>query len=84
MTLMGGWQAFIDGLDYHVWIDRDRKWSKANLMRLFPVTLFGWEEWKAAFAETYKRRKQDGRPVGVAYLWQRGRELSLSPNGVNQ
>jgi hypothetical protein len=74
--LMGGWQAFLDdyrGRSSRLWIDRDSRYDVRPLvMRLFPLTLFGWEEWKVAFAAAYRKRRKAGRPVGVAYLWQRG------------
>ena len=79
--LMGGWQAMIEdwrGRDFDVWIDRDRKWLRPMLMEVFPVVLpIGceekrWEMWKPAFAQQFRRRMQDGEPVGVAYvLWDR-------------
>jgi hypothetical protein len=80
--LMGGWQCMMDdwrGRDYDVWIDRDRQWFKAKLMKCFPVVLpLGseyeqWREWKEAFAVQYERRRQDGEPVGVAYIFWDGR-----------
>lgn len=80
--LMGGWQAFIDGYrgDWqHAWIDRDRQWLRATLMQAFPLLLpFGeewrrWEAWKPEFARVYQRRRQDRRPLGVAYVWWDGR-----------
>lgn len=77
--LMGGWQAFLDGIAYHVWIDRDGPHYKEQLMSLFPLTLFGWEEWKVAFARSFARRRQDRRPVGVDYLWRRGHLLACRP-----
>jgi len=85
MNLMGGWQAFLDGIDYHqhVWIDRDMKYATDAIMRLFPMGLFdSWHEWKKEFAHRFKRRMQDKRPVGVAFLWQRGNQLSLTPHSA--
>ncbi len=77
-TLMGGWHAFLDSISGcgHVWIDRDAKYLQEHLMRLFVVNWFiRWHEWKIAFANKFKRRMQDGKPVGVAFLWKRGNEL---------
>jgi hypothetical protein len=80
--IMGGWQVMMDdwrGRDYAVWIDRDRQCFKAKLMKCFPLVLplgseeSQWREWKEAFANQYQRRRQDGQPVGVAYLWWDGR-----------
>jgi hypothetical protein len=92
-SLMGGWHAFLDGISrWRVWIDRDRPWCRKALMDLFPVVEPGlfdeesyfphcplWERWKVEFAMRYRRRTQDRRPVGVAYLWRRGDELRLQP-----
>lgn len=87
-NLFGGWQAFLGdwlGRHHETWIDRDGKSFKEPLMRLFPVCLpLGteyerWERWKEAFALEYRRRRQCRQPVGVAYLWRRGRELSRVP-----
>jgi hypothetical protein len=84
-TLMGGWHAFLENRDGRVWIDRDRKHIRERVMELLPVGLpFGdpgrrWEDWKPAFARQFRRRSQDRKPVGVAYLWQRGVSLSLRP-----
>lgn len=76
--LMGGWQAMIEdwrGRDFDIWIDRDRRWLRPLLMTVYPLVLrFGneekeWEMWKPAFASQFRRRQQDGEPVGVDYLW---------------
>lgn len=74
--LMGGWQAFIDGIHYHAWIDRDRKWIIPQLMELFPPSqprlcpqARDWLDWKIEFARRFERRKQDRRPVGVQHFW---------------
>jgi hypothetical protein len=77
--LMGGWQAFLDGIDRwdHVWIDRDGKSFKEPIMGMFRLGLFAeWNDWKIAFAERFERRRQDGKPVGVSFLWKRGYELN--------
>ena len=84
MPLMGGWQAMINDLHgrhslHSAWIDRDRRYLVSQLMALFPLILpFGgeseqWDRWKPTFAQQFKRRTQDGEPVGVAYLWWDGR-----------
>jgi len=86
-NLMGGWHAFLDGLGAwgHKWVDRDGgPGLRERLMGLFPVAgrlpgLVHWDEWKPLFAAAHERRRQDRRPVGVALLWQRGNELSLTP-----
>lgn len=76
--LMGGWQALLEdwrGRPYSEWIDRDRSWLRPMLMKLFPLVPdvgtenTQWGEWKPAFAEQFERRRQDGRPLGVACLW---------------
>lgn len=74
--LMGGWQAMISpSVGDRKWVDRDRKWLKAEFMRLWPLLLpLGndyeqWEDWKPAFAECFKRRSQLRKPMGVAYFW---------------
>ena len=76
MFIMGGWQAFIDRGREREWIDRDRRRLKPHLMRLFPLVLpLGsegeqWSVWKQQFAKQFQRRRQDRRPLGVAYvLW---------------
>lgn len=76
--LLGGWQAMLYRLNESSWVDKYRHYIPI-LMQLFPLTLFGWEDWKPAFAHEYKRRRQDGHPVGVRYLWMKNRELSLNP-----
>jgi hypothetical protein len=70
-SLMGGWQAFIDRGDAdHAWIDRDCRWLKEPLMKLFPILLFGdWHEWKVEFARRFTRGQRDGRPRGCAFVW---------------
>jgi hypothetical protein len=78
--LMGGWQAFLDGIDPwdHVWIDRDGKPFIERIMEVVPLPMLfkdNWHDWKIAFAQHYQRRRQDGKPVGVAFLWKRGYEL---------
>jgi hypothetical protein len=91
--IMGGWQTMLDdwrGRDYAIWIDRDRQWFKAKLMRCFPLVLAlgseesQWREWKEAFAKQYERRRQDREPVGVAYIWwdgHHGEPRPISPPG---
>lgn len=80
-NLMGGWQAFLDSRNYHVWIDRDGKLYKDRLMAIFqaPKHLFHqwneWETWKEWFAKTFRRRTQCRKPLGVAYLWKRGHDI---------
>jgi len=75
--LMGGWNAFIENRYDRLWIDRDRKWLKEPLMKLFPVTLFDdFDQWKTEFAKRYRRRTQRGKPVGVAFAWFDGRHLA--------
>ena len=75
--LMGGWQAFIEREGQRHWIDRDRKWLMRPIMDMFPVALFGdWHDWKAEFAKQFERRRQYGRPVGVAFLWFDGTRLA--------
>lgn len=82
--LMGGWQAFLTdwrGRGGDTWIDRDGRWAVGQLMNIFPLVLTlgtereQWEQWKVAFAGQYARRRQDGEPVGVAYVWQLGSRL---------
>jgi len=85
MFIMGGWQAFIEdfrGRDGRHWIDRDQPWLMPHLLELFPLVLNfehgelrhsdTWERWKIVFAKQYKRRTQDRRPVGIAYVWWNG------------
>lgn len=80
MTLMGGWQAFIEDRHGCLWIDRDGKFFKEPLMQLFHLSFFrDWCEWKPAFANRYQRRSHDGMPLGVVCLWRRRDELALSP-----
>jgi hypothetical protein len=69
--LMGGWQAFLERQGERVWIDRDRKWLMEPLMKLFPTgALFDdWHDWKRVFAKRFERRRQDRRPLGVAFVW---------------
>lgn len=84
MTLMGGWQAFIENHRtmhyYGGWIDRDRRWLKPLLMQTFPLILpLGseaeqWALWKTAFARQYQRGTHDGRPRGSAFVWWNGRQ----------
>ena len=82
--LMGGWQAMIEDFrgrhGFHSsWIDRDRRSLKPILMQAFPLVLpLGsegdqWAAWKIAFAGQYERRRQDRKPLGVAYVWYDGR-----------
>lgn len=33
-----------------------------------------WNRWKEEFAARYARRRQDRRPLGVAYVWWDGRD----------
>ncbi|MDE2101300.1 MAG: hypothetical protein KGL39_28900 [Patescibacteria group bacterium] len=81
-SLMGGWQAFLD--DYRgncLWLDREGKYVELpQVLKLLPFSLFDdWYAWKKAFAAKYERRRQDGKPVGVLFLWQRDRKLALQP-----
>jgi len=90
--LMGGWHAFLDDLQEHAWIDKYCKWLTPVLMKMFPLALKfrghdwsgrpAWEAWKEAFAKKFKRRRQEGKPVGVVYLWRRGRELRRLEEGI--
>ena len=78
--LMGGWNAFITdwrGEGWEIWIDRDGKGYREELMGLFPAGRLpgDWEDWKPAFAKAFRRRSQLRKPVGVVYLWRRGHEL---------
>lgn len=84
--LMGGWQAMLItyGTIEREWIDRDRKYYCEEVMRLFPLTLFGWEDWKPEFARRFKRRKQDHRPVGVATIWKRGHDMRLKNESIGE
>ena len=80
MPLMGGWQVMMedfrgrDSFNHH-WIDRDFHTFKPELMRLFPLVAEAgseacqWQQWKPAFAARFERRRQDGEPLGVAYIW---------------
>jgi hypothetical protein len=83
MPLMGGWHAFLEdyrGAGRRVWIDRDCRSIIAPLMKLFPLVLpftgnewdarhsDSWELWKIEFAKTFQRRRQDRKPLGVAYV----------------
>lgn len=55
-----------------MWVNRDMPYNVERLMELFPMgTLFrtNFHEWMPWFAAKYKRRRQDGKPVGVAFLW---------------
>lgn len=79
-NLFGGWQAFLEdfrGRNGRRWIDRDAPGLQKTLMELFPMSLpFGdareqWEGWKPLFAHRFKRRMQDHKPLGVAYVWVR-------------
>jgi hypothetical protein len=73
--LMGGWNSFVDCLDQRIWIDRDRKWFQPALMRLFPLLLplrdisDEWHNWKLEFSRQFRRRTQNGEPVGVSFIW---------------
>lgn len=93
--LMGGWQTFVEnwrGQAGRQWFERDAPVSlRERVLALFPLLLpFGtahqrWAAWRPEFARRYERRRQDGRPVGVAYLWRRGDELSLAaPSAVRE
>ncbi len=86
-TLMGGWHAFLEdhrGGGYRIWIDRDLSWFREKAFALFPLVLPlgkpyerywpAWEQWKVAFAESFRRRLHDRRPLGVAYIWWNRRE----------
>lgn len=74
----GGWHAFLENRDGCVWL-RNHDFAREKLMRLFPLVLplgseegdfrSQWALWMEEFARTYKRRTQDRRPVGVAYVW---------------
>lgn len=74
----GGWHGFLENRDGCVWL-RDHDSAREKLMRLFPLVLplesvegdfrSQWALWMEEFARTYKRRTQDRRPVGVAYVW---------------
>jgi hypothetical protein len=73
-----GWWAFLDGLKgFHEWL----KGGSDQLMKLFPLVpemdnkRQQWQAWMPVFAKKYKRRRHHKKPVGVAYLWMRGREL---------
>jgi len=82
--IFSGWQAFIEdwrGSGYRTWIDRDRPLWKPAVMELFPMSR-DWEDWKPQFARAYQRRRHHRRPLGVAYLWRRGHELSREPEPV--
>jgi len=84
--LMGGWQAFLETYQaqhYYevcIWIDRDRSFMIPNLLNVFSlVPSVGseyeqWRLWKPEFAEQYRRRSHDNRPLGVAYCWWDGRD----------
>ncbi len=84
-----GWQTYLDGVNDCQWVDKHGKHLRGPIMEAFPVlepTLFEteceygrWERWKIEFAEQYKRREQDGRPVGVAYVWWDGDDGKLEP-----
>ena len=81
--LFGGWQAFVEDRRESQWIDRDRKFLKCDLMKLFPCTLFDtWEDWKPRFAQRFARRRQCGRPVGVAFVWVRGYKVASSASAA--
>lgn len=68
-ALFGGWQCMLHRLTESVWVDRDRDWLKPILMSVFPTSSCdGWEGWKPAFAEAYRRGTRDGRPRGVCYV----------------
>lgn len=79
ITLMGGWQAFIDNErtrhGYGTWIDRDRQHLRQPLMDAFPLVLplgserDNWAAWKAEFAKQYQRGSQDKHPRGCAFVW---------------
>ena len=76
--MFGGWQAMLDNFKGpqswdSTWIDRDAKGLKEPLMQMFPFLVTDWWEWKPLFAKQYERRRQDGQPVGVRYLWWKGR-----------
>ena len=85
----GGWHAFLHGLHDYRWLDKPDKHLRGPIMAAFGVldpTLFETEgeywrfkQWKMEFAEQYKRREQDGRPVGVAYLWWDGDDGEIEP-----
>jgi hypothetical protein len=75
-NLMGGWHAFLDdwrGDSFRVWIRADH--LKRSVIDLFPLVEGGldeWWRWMPAFAEEFERRRQAGRPVGVAFVWWNG------------
>lgn len=75
-----GWQAVLDTYaDRSVWIDRDRRGLRRQLMTVYPLVLPlgdpwltwwpAWDQWKVAFAEQYTRRQQARKPLGVTYVW---------------
>lgn len=77
-TFYGGWHAFLDGVGNHTprcWINKQKPELRRYIMRLIPLTLpLGsdfqqFDDWMIAFAQRFKRRSQDGKPVGVTYLW---------------
>lgn len=87
-TFFGGWHAFLEdyrGTDHRIWIEKEGESLFKPLMEIFPLILpLGseheqWEQWKVSFAEQFERRRQDGRPLGVAYIWWNGRDLPRHP-----
>lgn len=79
MDLFGGWQAFIENGDRRVWIDRDCKGLKPELMRLFPLVIpfddgDHWYRWKISFARQYRRGTHHRKPRGVRFVWWNGKD----------
>lgn len=75
MDLMGGWHAFLEdcrGDRYRIWVRAD--WIRSALMTAFPLGE-QWEAWKPNFATRFERRRQDGHPLGVTYLWWNQRDM---------
>lgn len=75
-----GWHSFLQTYDRRgpVWIDGHKRELIESIMSVFPIVippLFGarqailWEEWKMEFSKRFCRRQQNGKPVGVCYVW---------------
>lgn len=81
--IFGGWQAMISRQGESHWIDRDRRWLIPKLLKQFPLVLpIGseyeqWQSWKVEFARQFKRRTQDRKPLGVAFVWWDGHSRDL-------
>ncbi len=82
--LMGGWQTMLYWIGGSCWVERDGNYYQSRLMEIFPCGLlsFSFQTWKKEFAHLYERRRQCGQPVGVAFLWKRGYELSSEADKI--